>query len=197
MSEGATSSGPDRAQPDPAGPGPAAPDAAAPDAALPDAALRDAAGADRPASLAATGQGTAWLYEFDLAGLLADLGLADLTGTDEDQEAVLEAEQQALASCPSAPVELSGRIAEALPTGPGLAAWLAQTSPESSTDQDLVGIAAAYRRLASWAQAGELAAVAEVSARCAARNPRVGVEDDGQPRQVLPMPQRRSHWSWR
>jgi Domain of unknown function (DUF222) len=112
--------------------------------------------------------------------------LADLTCRDEDQEAVLEAEQQALASRPAAPVDLSGRIAEALPTGPGLAAWLAQTSPESSTDRDLVGIAAAYRRLASWAQAGELAAVAEVSARCAMRNPRVGVDDDGQPRQVLP-----------
>jgi hypothetical protein len=167
MSEGATSSGPDRAQPDPA----------VPDAALPDAALPDAEGADRPAPLAANGQGTAWLYEFDLAGLLADLGLADLSK---------EAEQQALASCPSAPVDLSGRIAEALPTGPGLAACLAQTSPETSTDRDLVGIAAAYRRLASWAQAGELAAVAQVSARCAARNPRVGVDDDGQPRQVLP-----------
>jgi len=155
-------------------------------AAAPDTSLPDAAAADRSAPLAAAGQGTAWLYEFDLAGLLADLGLADLTGTDEDQEAVLEAEQQALASCPAAPVDLSGRIAEALPTGPGMAAWLTQTSPESSTDRDLVGIAAAYRRLASWAQAGELAAVAEVSARCASRNPRVGVDDDGQPRQVLP-----------
>ncbi len=164
---------------------PTVPDPPAADRPVPDPALPGAGGADRLASAALGHQGTAWVYEFDLAGLLAELGLADLTGTDDDQDALLEAERQADAAS-SATVDLSGRIAEALPPGPGLAAWLAQASPDESGDRDLPAIAAACRRLASWAQARELAAVAEITARSAVRNSRVGVDGDGQPAQVLP-----------
>ena len=57
---------------------------------------------------------------------------------------------------------VAGRVAESLPTGPDLAGWLA-TGPEGQLeDGALAGVAASYRRLASWAQAGELAAVAEL-----------------------------------
>lgn len=61
------------------------PDPPAVDRPVPDPALPGAGGADGLASSAACGhQGTAWVYEFDLAGLLAELGLADLTGAADD-----------------------------------------------------------------------------------------------------------------
>jgi hypothetical protein len=77
-------------------------------------------------------------------------------------------------------------IAEHLPAGPGLAAVLAQDTPGGASDWDLPGMAAGYRRLAAWAQARELAAVAEIAARRAAANPNIGAGDDGRPRQLPP-----------
>ncbi len=44
----------------------------------------------------------------------------------------------------------------------------------------------AFRRLAAWAQAGELAAVAEMASRTAARDDHVRVDADGRPDQVTP-----------
>ena len=44
----------------------------------------------------------------------------------------------------------------------------------------------AFRRLAAWAQAGELAAVAEMASRTAARDDHVRVDPDGRPDQVTP-----------
>ena len=44
----------------------------------------------------------------------------------------------------------------------------------------------AFRRLAAWAQAGELAAVAEMASRTAARDDHVRVDADGRPEQVTP-----------
>jgi hypothetical protein len=124
--------------------------------------------------------GTAWVVEFDLAGLMAGLGIDP--GTAEDQEAVLAAEQEALARCATPPVEVPGRGADLLPTGPGLAAYLASADPARCADDDLPVVAAAFRRLAAWAQASELAAVAEIAARTAARTDRA--DDAGQPVQV-------------
>jgi hypothetical protein len=68
--------------------------------------------------------------------------------------------------------DLTGVIAEHLPAGPGLAAWLGNADPAEFSDWDLPGIAAAYRRVASWALAGELAAVAAIASRTAARDAR-------------------------
>ncbi len=52
---------------------------------------------------------------------------------------------------------VAGRMAESLPTGPGLAGWLAQAPAPDLEDGALAGVAASFRRLASWAAAGELA----------------------------------------
>jgi len=77
--------------------------------------------------------------------------------------------------------EVAGLIAESLPTGPDLAGWLATSSPGGLEDGALAGMATAYRRLASWAQAGELAVVAELASRSAAADDQIGVGEDGRP----------------
>ena len=61
-------------------------------------------------------------------------------------------------------------MADALPA-PGLAAWVAQCPPGQLPDVDLPAVAAALRRVTSWAQATELAIVAQIAARSAARDP--------------------------
>ena len=60
---------------------------------------------------------------------------------------------------------VAGRVAESLPPGPELAGWAAAGAVGDLEDGALAGMAASYRRLASWAQAGELAVVAELAAR--------------------------------
>ncbi|HEY2075325.1 MAG TPA: DUF222 domain-containing protein, partial [Streptosporangiaceae bacterium] len=77
-------------------------------------------------------------------------------------------------------------IGEHLPAGPGLAAVLASGTPGGASDWDLPGMAAGYRRLAGWAQARELAAVAEIAARRAAANPDIGAGEDGRPCRLPP-----------
>ncbi|HEX7993472.1 MAG TPA: DUF222 domain-containing protein, partial [Streptosporangiaceae bacterium] len=76
---------------------------------------------------------------------------------------------------------IAGRIAESLPTGPDLAGWLATGSVDELEDGALAGVAASYRRLASWAQAGELAAVAQLASRSAAADDKIGVDEQGRP----------------
>jgi Domain of unknown function (DUF222) len=82
---------------------------------------------------------------------------------------------------PGSARDLAGAIAEVLPTGPGLAAWLAGQDPATAAGGDLVGMAGAFRRLASWAQARELALIAHVTARSAAADPKAGLAADGRP----------------
>jgi Domain of unknown function (DUF222) len=130
-----------------------------------------------------TQPGTSFVFDFDLAGLMARLGID--CGTAADQEAILAAEQDALAHSTSEPVDVPGRVAALLPTGPALAAWLAPASTADCGSGDLADIAAAYRRLAAWAQAGELAAVAEMAARTAERRGRADPATR-EPDQVLP-----------
>ena len=76
---------------------------------------------------------------------------------------------------------VAGRVAESLPPSPDLAGWLATTSPKELESGALPGVAASFRRLASWAQAGELAAVAEIASRSAAADAKIGVDDEGRP----------------
>ncbi len=78
----------------------------------------------------------------------------------------------------------AGRVAEVLPTSPDLAAWLACNAAGDLEDGALPGVAAAYRRLAAWAQAGELAVVAEMASRSAAEDDRNGVETNGRPGKI-------------
>ena len=114
------------------------------------------------------------------AGLDAAAQLAD--GADdgvllgpvfEDEEAVQEQILDDLERYggPRVPVAaLAGRVAEHLAPGPDLAAWLAAAPVAELTDEDLAASAGSWRRLGSWAQAHELAAVAQIAARAAARD---------------------------
>jgi Domain of unknown function (DUF222) len=76
---------------------------------------------------------------------------------------------------------VAGRLVESLPTGPDLAGWLATDAEDQLEDGALIGVAASYRRLASWAQAGELAAVAELASRSARADERIGTDKQGRP----------------
>ncbi len=79
---------------------------------------------------------------------------------------------------------VAGRVAELVPAGPELAGWLGTSETGALEDGALAGIAASCRRLASWAQAGELAAVAELASRSAAADDQIGTGEDGRPARV-------------
>jgi hypothetical protein len=79
---------------------------------------------------------------------------------------------------------VAGRVAEVLAPGPDLAGWLAAQPTADLEDGALPGAAAAYRRLAAWAQAGELAAVAQLASRSAAADREDGAGPDGRPERI-------------
>src|ERR1700761_1769866 len=128
--------------------------------------------------------GLSWSWDLDLEALLnavetrAEDGsarsAADLAGPDAADDRMeadfaeyLEAFEAGQTEEIPLPV-VCGRIAESLPTGPGLAGWLAASDAAGLDEWALPGVAASFRRLAAWAQAGELAAVARLAARSAA-----------------------------
>ncbi len=114
--------------------------------------------------------------------LLAAMGGSQPGWDDIDQDEDLADELAARDRDGGAPPrDPAGAVAEALPAGPGLAAWLSGLDPAAASDRDLITMAAAFRRVAAWAQAGELAAVAEVTARSAAADPKAGLRPDGSP----------------
>src|SRR6266851_9126069 len=111
----------------------------------------------------------------------------DPQAADVDPEADEAAYQEALAAGRVSEMPLSvvaGRISENLPTGPGLAGWLALARAADLEDGALAGVAASFRRLASWAAAGELAAVAQIASRSARADRRATVDGSGRPDQV-------------
>jgi hypothetical protein len=136
--------------------------------------------------------GLRWSWELDLGELLSAAGLVPAGEPGElgdvDQEAALAAEQELIEAAGGREPgrDLTGRLAEHLPAGPGLAAWLAAGPAGEWSDWDLPGVAAAFRRVASWAQAGELAAVAAIASRTAERDPKVGTGEDGRPAGLAP-----------
>ena len=68
------------------------------------------------------------------------------------------------AACPAMPVsEIAGHV-RTLP-GPALATWLGQARPREMDEAGLVNSITGWRKLTSWAQAQELAAVAELGRR--------------------------------
>ncbi len=79
---------------------------------------------------------------------------------------------------------LVGRVAERLAPGPDLAAWLALARPTDLDDAGLAASAGSWRRIAAWAQARELAAVAQIASRAAAHDKDAEVGSDGCPRQI-------------
>ena len=92
----------------------------------------------------------------------------------------------AAAEAGAPPRDVTGVLADQLPPGPALAGCLSGADPAALSEWDLPGVASAFRRLAGWAQAGELAAVAEMASRTAARDDHVRVDPDGRPDQVTP-----------
>ncbi|HEY1640131.1 MAG TPA: DUF222 domain-containing protein [Streptosporangiaceae bacterium] len=157
------------------------------------------------------GRGLSWSFDLDLAELLTSAqessssasaaasspehracrdcppGLDPAVWADQERQLAEERELiEAAAAAGAEPRDLAAVIADRVPAGPGLAAWLSQADPGQCSDWDLPGVAAAFRRVASWAQAGELAAVAAISSRAAARDDKVGVDEDGRPARVSP-----------
>jgi hypothetical protein len=131
-------------------------------------------------------EGGGWIGEADLLALLDRLGVPHSSAElHDDPETALALERDALQASEQAPTASPAWIAEHLPVGPSRASLLAMSSAADASDWDLPGIAASYRQLASWAQAGELAAVAQIASRAAAANPRIGTSEAGKPN-VLP-----------
>ncbi len=120
--------------------------------------------------------GLSWTCDLDLGALLAALGVSERSAADEE----------AVAADAGTVREVTGVVADQLPAGPGLAAWIAGVDVSSAGEWDLPGVASAFRRVAAWAQAGELAAVAEMASRSGARDDHVHLDADGRPDQVTP-----------
>ena len=101
---------------------------------------------------------------------------------DRERQAAPDIEGPAAADGQPVPVaEIAGRLVEDLAPGPELAQWLAAAPPGELNGFSLAGAAAAARRLTSWAQAYELAAVAEMAAHAAALDSSVPAGPDGGP----------------
>jgi len=126
--------------------------------------------------------GPRWSFELDLEADVEATGPAQPAWDDIGQEEFL-ADEVAARDRDDAPppAELTGATAEARPPGPGLAGFLSGQDPETASSRDLVGLAESFRRVSSWAQAGELAMIAQVAARSAAADPRAGLAKDGRP----------------
>src|SRR5580704_6244649 len=108
-----------------------------------------------------------------------------LVGPDEDSD-----ELAAVAAGRLGPRLSAGQVAalavEHMDPGPAMAGWLdvAGAEADSLNEYGLTGVVAAGQKLASWAQAAELAAVAQVASRVAAADKNIGVGDDGRPARV-------------
>ncbi len=159
-----------------------------------------------PEAAATAPPGLAWSWEIDLAELLTAVGdeagqgaapgqagdpgqAGEAGGADEggDQEAEFEAMLAAIDSGASRVLpaeELAGRVAGRLVAGPGLGALRASAPATDLPDYALADAAADYRRVASWAQARELACVAQIAVRSATRDPKAGTEADGRPARI-------------
>jgi hypothetical protein len=110
-----------------------------------------------------------------------------LAGKPEDQDAVLAEERDAAANgrmgAPLPPWRLAALAVEYMPPGSAQAGWLQAGTASAGrlNEHELAGMAMASRQLTSWAQAAELAAVAQITARAAAADPKIGVAGDGRP----------------
>jgi hypothetical protein len=108
-----------------------------------------------------------------------------LAGPDEDPD-----ELAAVAGGRLGPRLSAGQVAalavEHMDPGPALAGWLdvAVSEADCLNEYGLTGVVAAGQKLASWAQAAELAAVAQVASRAAAADKNIGVGVDGRPARV-------------
>jgi hypothetical protein len=125
-----------------------------------------------------------WLDWQALLEALADSGrLAD---ADADQDAVLADELAAAGDGRMSPLDLAqsaALAAEHMAPGAAQAAWLEVAAAAAGRlDEDaLAGMMIASRQAASRATATELTAAAQITARAADADPRIGLEADGRP----------------
>jgi hypothetical protein len=141
---------------------------------------------NQPPPVPAGGQVAAPGGALDLQALLDALAAGGfLCGPDDEAD-----ELAAMADGRMGPPMSAGRVAalavEHMDPGPALAGWLgvAATETEDLDEYGLTGVATAGRRLASWAQATELASVAQIASRTAAADKNIGVGPDGRPTRV-------------
>jgi hypothetical protein len=122
----------------------------------------------------------------DLQALLDALAAGGfLSGPDEEADELAAMEDGRMG-----PPMSAGRVAalavEHMDPGPAMAGWLGLAASEAADldEYGLTGVAVAGQRLASWAQAAELTAVAQVASRTAAADKNIGVREDGRPARV-------------
>jgi Domain of unknown function (DUF222) len=154
-------------------PDPGAPSAGPSSEGSPAAAPADGSVPAAPAGSPAPAPGSAE-EEAEQEAILDDLAELDARAAAEGRE---DGGRVPLAA-------VAGRVAERLAPGPDLAAWLATARQAGLDDGDLAAVAGSWRRLASWAQARELAAVAQITSRAAARDENARTGPDGRPSQV-------------
>ncbi len=104
---------------------------------------------------------------------------------DQNDSPVDQNDGTSLDAAPSSPFsELAGRVVDDMLPGPGLAGWLSRADAGQLGGYELAGVATACRRLASWATAMELTAVAQMTTLAASRDSAVPVGADGRPAKV-------------
>jgi hypothetical protein len=159
-----------------------------------------------PAELPGPGdlpQGLSWSWEMDFATLLAALGdgpaagppgdtaastldLGDSADAGDDgsasDDAYFAALEQGSEPLPMGAVAV--RVAERLAPGPDLVAWLETAPASDKSDYDLPGGASSWARVAAYAQARQLADIAQIVSRTAQRDPKISVGADGRPARV-------------
>ena len=81
------------------------------------------------------------------------LRMGAMTGNHgiEALEKALAAAREAAALDQGTVRDLTGAVADQLPTGPGLAGWIADADPRVVPEFDLPGLASACQRIAAWA----------------------------------------------
>jgi hypothetical protein len=122
----------------------------------------------------------------DLQALLDALAAGGLlSGPDEDADE-LAAMDDGRMGPPLSAGQVAALAVEHMDPGPAMAGWLGVAAAEAGDldEYGLTGVAFAGRKLASWAQAAELAAVAQVASRTAAADRNIGVRSDGRPARV-------------
>ena len=139
-----------------------------------------------PGSLAAAGLPAGLDYQALLEGLAAS---GALDGNEEEQDAELADRLEAARNGrmgPCDPAAIAALAVEHMEPGPAQAGWLrvAAAAADRLNENELAGVAIASRQLTSWAAASELAAVAQITSRAAAADPRIGVESGGRPARV-------------
>jgi Domain of unknown function (DUF222) len=134
----------------------------------------------------ASASGRPYLDWQALLDALAAGGLLDGDPGGQDAAAEQAAAGATRMSAPLSPGRAGALGVEHMAPGPVQAGWLAAAAGEvrGLDEYELAGVAIAARRLASWAQAAELSAVARITARAAAADRRIGLAGDGRPGRV-------------